>query len=195
MAVSLQKGGNVSLTKEADSAGSALTSVTVGLGWDARTTSGDDFDLDSSAILVGENGKVVDDKGFVFYNNKKSGDGSVEHTGDNLTGQGDGDDEKIKVNLAAVPANVDKIVFPVAIYKAADRRQSFGQVRKAFIRIVNDNGGTEMARYDLTEDASMDDAMVFGELYRNGAEWKFRAVGQGYASGLSGIAADFGIQS
>jgi len=187
--VSLSKGGNVSLTKEAP----GLTAVLVGLGWEARTTTGADFDLDASAILTAETGKVVSDKDFVFYNNLKSVDGSVEHTGDNLTGEGEGDDEVIKVNLATVPAGVAKIVFPVSIYEAESRLQSFGQVRNAYIRIVNQAGGQEIARYDLTEDASTETAMVFGELYRNGAEWKFRAIGQGYASGLRGIAQDFGV--
>jgi len=187
--VSLSKGGNVSLSKEAP----GLTAVLVGLGWDARTTTGADFDLDASAILTSETGKVVSDKGFVFYNNLKSDDGSVEHTGDNTTGEGEGDDEVIKVNLAAVPATVQKIVFPVSIYDAEARSQSFGQVREAYIRIVNQAGGQEIARYDLSEDASTETAMVFGELYRNGAEWKFRAIGQGYASGLRGIAQDFGV--
>jgi tellurium resistance protein TerD len=187
--VSLSKGGNVSLSKEAP----GLTAVLVGLGWDARTTTGADFDLDASAILTSETGKVVSDKDFVFYNNLKSSDGSVEHTGDNTTGEGEGDDEVIKVNLASVPANVAKIVFPVSIYDAETRLQSFGQVRSAYIRIVNQSGGQEIARYDLTEDASTETAMVFGELYRNGAEWKFRAIGQGYASGLRGIAQDFGV--
>ena len=189
MGVSLSKGGNVSLSKEAP----GLTAVLVGLGWEARTTTGADFDLDASAILTSETGKVVSDKGFVFYNNLKSDDGSVEHTGDNTTGEGDGDDEVIKVNLAAVPAGVQKIVFPVSIYDAENRGQSFGQVRDAYIRIVNQAGGQEIARYDLSEDASTETAMVFGELYRNGAEWKFRAIGQGYASGLRGIAQDFGV--
>ncbi|WP_042400816.1 TerD family protein [Streptacidiphilus carbonis] len=189
MGVSLSKGGNVSLSKEAP----GLTAVLVGLGWDARTTTGADFDLDASAILTSETGKVVSDKDFVFYNNLKSADGSVEHTGDNTTGEGEGDDEVIKVNLAGVPANVAKIVFPVSIYDAETRLQSFGQVRSAYIRIVNQAGGQEIARYDLTEDASTETAMVFGELYRNGAEWKFRAIGQGYASGLRGIAQDFGV--
>ncbi|MFC1409969.1 TerD family protein [Streptacidiphilus sp. N1-12] len=189
MGVSLSKGGNVSLSKEAP----GLTAVLVGLGWDARTTTGADFDLDASAILTSETGKVVSDKGFVFYNNLKSDDGSVEHTGDNTTGEGEGDDEVIKVNLAAVPATVQKIVFPVSIYDAENRGQSFGQVREAYIRIVNQAGGQEIARYDLSEDASTETAMVFGELYRNGAEWKFRAIGQGYASGLRGIAQDFGV--
>ncbi|MFI1395274.1 TerD family protein [Streptomyces sp. NPDC020681] len=189
MGVSLSKGGNVSLTKEAP----GLTAVIVGLGWDIRTTTGSDFDLDASALLTNTEGKVTNDGNFVFFNNLKSPDGSVEHTGDNLTGEGEGDDEQIKVNLASVPADVDKIVFPVSIYEAESRQQSFGQVRNAFIRVVNQAGGTELARYDLSEDASTETAMVFGELYRNGAEWKFRAIGQGYASGLRGIAQDFGV--
>jgi len=189
MGVSLSKGGNVSLTKEAP----GLTAVTVGLGWDVRTTTGTDFDLDASALLLDAAGKVVTDKHFVFFNNLKSPDGSVEHTGDNLTGEGEGDDEAIKVSLATVPPEVDKIVFPVSIYDGETRQQSFGQVRNAFIRVVNQAGGAEIARYDLTEDASTETAMVFGELYRNGPEWKFRAVGQGYASGLRGIAQDFGV--
>ncbi|MET9494580.1 TerD family protein [Streptomyces sp. NPDC006552] len=189
MGVSLSKGGNVSLSKEAP----GLTAVVVGLGWDVRTTTGTDFDLDASAILISAEGKVRNDQDFVFFNNLKSADGSVEHTGDNTTGEGEGDDEQVKVDLAAVPADVDKIVFPVSIYDAENRQQSFGQVRNAFIRVVNQTGGAEIARYDLSEDASTETAMVFGELYRNGAEWKFRAVGQGYASGLRGIAQDFGV--
>ncbi|MBB2988451.1 TerD family protein [Terracoccus luteus] len=191
MGVSLTKGGNVSLTKQAGAAG--LTAVTVGLGWDVRTTTGTDFDLDASAIGVKADGKVASDKHFVYFNNLTSPDGSIEHTGDNLTGEGEGDDEAIKVNLAAVPAEVDKIVFPVSIYDAETRSQSFGQVRNAFIRVVNQADQSELARYDLSEDASTETAMVFGELYRNSAEWKFRAVGQGYASGLAGIAKDFGV--
>ncbi|MGW4482034.1 TerD family protein [Rhodococcus triatomae] len=189
MGVSLTKGGNVSLTKEAP----GLTAVAVGLGWDIRTTTGQDFDLDASAIALGADKKVVSDQHFVFFNNLKSPDGSIEHTGDNTTGEGDGDDEVIKVDLSAVPANIDSIVFPVSIYDADNRSQSFGQVRNAYIRVVNQAGGSELARYDLSEDASTETAMVFGELYRNGADWKFRAVGQGYASGLSGIARDFGV--
>ncbi|MFI6985115.1 TerD family protein [Embleya sp. NPDC050154] len=189
MGVSLSKGGNVSLSKEAP----GLTAVLVGLGWDVRTTTGTDFDLDASAILLNGSGQAPSDGHFVFFNNLKSPDGSVEHTGDNLTGEGEGDDEAIKVNLAGVPADVERVVFPVSIYDAETRQQSFGQVRNAFIRIVNQADNKELARYDLTEDASTETAMVFGELYRNGAEWKFRAVGQGYASGLRGIAKDFGV--
>jgi tellurium resistance protein TerD len=189
VSVSLTKGGNVSLTKEAP----GLTNVVVGLGWDVRTTTGTDFDLDASAIVLGADGKVIADKHFVFFNNLTTPDATVEHTGDNLTGEGEGDDEQVKVNLAGLPAEVDKVVFPVSIYDADSRSQSFGQVRNAFIRVVNASGNAEIARYDLTEDASTETAMVFGEIYRNGADWKFRAVGQGYASGLAGIARDFGV--
>jgi tellurium resistance protein TerD len=189
MSVSLSKGGNVSLTKQAP----GLTAVLVGLGWDARTTSGADFDLDASALMVNTTGKIVSDAHFIFFNNLTSPDGSVEHTGDNLTGDGDGDDEVIKVNLAAVPAEVDKIVFTVSIYEAEARGQSFGQVRNAYIRVVNQADSGEITRYDLSEDASTETAMLFGELYRNAGEWKFRAVGQGYSTGLAGIARDFGV--
>jgi tellurium resistance protein TerD len=189
MSVSLTKGGNVSLSKQAP----GLTAVMVGLGWDARTTSGADFDLDASALLLNASGKIVSDQHFVFFNNLRSPDGSVEHTGDNLTGEGEGDDEAIKVNLAAVPVEVDRIVFPVSIYDADTRGQSFGQVRNAFIRVVNQADNAEITRYDLSEDASTETAMIFGELYRNNDEWKFRAVGQGYTSGLTGIARDFGV--
>jgi tellurium resistance protein TerD len=189
MAVSLSKGGNVSLTKEAP----GLTAVTVGLGWDVRTTTGTDFDLDASAIAVDASGRVFSDKHFIFFNNTTSPEQAIQHTGDNVTGEGEGDDEQIKVNLATLPPGIDKIVFPVSIYDAESRSQNFGQVRNAFIRIVNQAGETEIARYDLSEDAATETAMVFGEMYRNGDEWKFRAVGQGYASGLAGIAQDFGV--
>jgi tellurium resistance protein TerD len=189
VSISLAKGGNVSLTKIAPS----LTKVAVGLGWDVRTTTGADFDLDASALVCGPDGKVLDDRHFVFYNNLTSPDGSVEHTGDNLTGEGEGDDEVVNVNVAAVPAGVDKVVFAVSIYEGGTRGQSFGQVVNAFIRVVDATTGTELARYDLTEDASTETAMIFGELYRHNGEWKFRAIGQGYASGLAGIAKDYGV--
>ena len=189
MGVSLTKGGNVSLTKEAP----GLTAVAVGLGWDARTTTGVEFDLDASAIACGTDKRVLSDQHGIFFNNLRSPEGSIEHTGDNLTGEGDGDDEVINVDLAGTPPNIDSIVFPVSIYDADARSQSFGQVRNAYIRVVNRANGSEIARYDLSEDASTETAMVFGELYRNGADWKFRAVGQGYASGLAGIARDFGV--
>ncbi|MGP4110514.1 TerD family protein [Streptomyces sp. 4N509B] len=190
--VSLTKGGNVSLTKEAPN----LTAVTVGLGWQARSTTGADFDLDASALMVGANGKVLSDQHFVFFNNLKSPDGTVEHLGDELVGGtagAEGDEEELRVDLAAMAPEVQKVVFPVSIYDADVRHQNFGQVTDAYIRIVNQADGRELARYDLTEDASTETAMVFGELYRYGGEWKFRAIGQGYASGLRGIALDYGV--
>ena len=189
MAVSLSKGGNVSLSKEAP----GLTKILIGLGWDTRATDGADFDLDGSLFLVAATGKVRNDGDFIFYNNLKSADGSVEHTGDNRTGEGDGDDEAIKVHLAAVPADVDKLVVGVTIDQAEARSQNFGQVSNAFIRVVNDDNGTEIARYDLSEDASVETAMVFGEVYRSGVEWKFRAIGQGFAGGLGPLAASYGV--
>ncbi|AKH87159.1 chemical-damaging agent resistance protein C [Streptomyces sp. CNQ-509] len=189
MGVSLAKGGNVSLSKEAP----GLTAVTVGLGWDVRTTTGAAHDLDASALMCGASGKVLSDQHFIFYNNLTSPDGSVEHTGDNLTGEGDGDDESINVDLSLVPPQVEKIVFPVSIHDADLRGQNFGQVSNAFIRVVNRSDGVELVRFDLSEDASTETAMVFGELYRRAGEWKFRAVGQGYASGLHGIATDYGV--
>ncbi len=189
MGVSLSKGGNVSLTKAAPN----LISIGVGLGWDARSTSGSDFDLDASALALGDNHKVLGDDYFVFFNNLKSPDGSIEHQGDNLTGEGEGDDEVINIELRQVPPQVLSIVFAVSIYDAENRQQSFGQVRNAYIRVVDLANNAELARYDLTEDASVETAMVFGEVYRYGQEWKFRAIGQGYASGLAGIAKDFGV--
>ncbi|MFD6157579.1 TerD family protein [Nocardia sp. NPDC060256] len=189
MSVTLAKGGNVSLSKQAPN----LTAVAVGLGWDARGTTGADFDLDASALATGPDRKVLSDGHFVFYNNLRSPEGSIEHTGDNLTGEGEGDDEVINVDLAATPPTITNIFFPVSIHEADTRQQSFGQVRNAYIRVVDRATGAELTRYDLTEDASTETAMVFGELYRHGNEWKFRAVGQGYASGLGGIARDYGV--
>ncbi|CNC84317.1 chemical-damaging agent resistance protein C [Yersinia pseudotuberculosis] len=191
MGVSLSKGGNVSLSKEAPT----MTNVLIGLGWDARSTDGQDFDLDASAFLLTANGKVRNDADFIFYNNLKSSDGSVMHTGDNRTGEGEGDDESLKIKLPLIPADVDKIVFVVTIHDAQARGQSFGQVANAFIRLVNDDNSVEIARYDLSEDASTETAMLFGELYRHNTEWKFRAVGQGYAGGLSSVCAQYGINA
>ncbi|WP_432565269.1 TerD family protein [Kineococcus sp. SYSU DK003] len=189
MGVTLAKGGNVSLAKVAPD----LTEAQVGLGWDVRTTTGLDFDLDASALMLGAGGKVLSDGHFVFYNQLASPEGSVRHTGDNRTGEGEGDDEVIEVDLTAVPPQCEKIVFAVSIHDAQARRQSFGQVVNAFIRLVNRADGSEVVRYDLSEDASTETAMVFGEVYRYNGEWKFRAVGQGYANGLLGIAQDFGV--
>lgn len=189
MGVNLSKGGNVSLTKEAP----GLQSVIVGLGWDARTTTGADFDLDASAIVADSNGAAVSPQHFVFYSNLTSPDQSVVHSGDNLTGEGGGDDERITVNFGLLPDTADKVVVSVAIYDAEARSQTFGQVRNAFIRVLNAADDVELARYDLSEDASTETAMVFGELYRNGADWKFRAVGQGYTEGLTGITKQYGL--
>ncbi|MFZ1389371.1 MAG: TerD family protein [Thiolinea sp.] len=189
MAVSLQKGGNVSLSKEAP----GLTNVIVGLGWDARATDGSAFDLDASVFMLGENGKVLGDDSFIFYNNKKSSDGSVEHLGDNRSGEGAGDDEQVKLNLATMAEAAKKLVFAVTIHDAEARKQNFGQVSNAYIRLVNEADGKEIARYDLSEDASVETAMLFGEVYRNGGEWKFKAVGQGFSGGLGAMAASMGV--
>ncbi|MEA5102717.1 MULTISPECIES: TerD family protein [unclassified Pantoea] len=189
MAVSLVKGGNVSLTKEAPTMNVAMA----GLGWDARVTDGQDFDLDASVFMVGDDGKVLSDASFIFFNNKQSACGSVEHQGDNRTGAGDGDDEQVKITLSKVPADVKKLVFAVTIYDAEARKQNFGMVSNSFMRIFNNDNGAEIARFDLSEDASTETAMVFGELYRNGNEWKFKAVGQGFAGGLSALASQHGV--
>lgn len=189
MSVSLTKGGNVSLAKEAPN----LTVVAVALGWDVRVTTGADFDLDASAIACGDDRRVLSDSHFVFFNNLSSPDGSIQHTGDNRDGSGDGDDEIINIDLAAAPQTITKIFFAVSIYDADNRNQTFGQVDNAYIRVVDIVSGAELARYDLAEDASTETAMIFGELYRHSGEWKFRAIGQGYASGLEGIARDYGV--
>ncbi|SFB33027.1 TerD family protein [Azotobacter beijerinckii] len=189
MALTLQKGGNLSLSKTDPS----LTKILVGLGWDPRATDGAAFDLDASAFLLNADGKVRGEQDFIFYNQLRSPEGAVEHAGDSRDGLGDGDDEAIKVDLTKVPADVDKIAFVVTIHEAEARRQSFGQVGKAFIRIVNSVSGVEVVRFDLAEDASTETAMVFGELYRHNGEWKFRAVGQGYAGGLKAMCDQFGL--
>jgi tellurium resistance protein TerD len=189
MPVSLSKGGNVNLSKEAP----GLTAVTVGLGWDPRVTDGAAFDLDASVFLLNGDGKVRSDADFVFYNNKLGGDGAVEHLGDSTSGEGQGDDEQVKVALAAVPADIVKLSFAVTIHEAEGRKQNFGMVQNAFIRVVNQAGGTEIARFDLSEDASTETAMVFGELYRAGPEWKFKAIGQGFAGGLGPLARSMGV--
>ncbi len=191
MSVSLSKGGNVSLSKTDPS----LSRVRVGLGWDARATDGQDFDLDGSAFLLTVNGKVRSDSDFIFYNNLVSIDGSITHTGDNRTGEGDGDDEALIIELLNVPQEVATLAFIVTIHDAELRRQNFGQVSNAFMRIVNEDTNVEVARYDLTEDASTETAMVFGELYRHNQEWKFRAVGQGYAGGLGAMCSQYGINA
>ncbi|MDB5045559.1 TerD family protein [Deinococcus oregonensis] len=189
MAVSLSKGGNVSLSKEAP----GLTAIVIGLGWDPRATDGKQFDLDASAFMLKDDAKVRADGDFIFYNNKVSSDGSVTHNGDNLTGEGSGDDETLDIDLSKVPAEVQKVAITVTIDQADTRGQSFGQVGNAYIRVMNKANGSEIARYDLSEDASTDTAMIFGEVYRNGADWKFKAVGQGYAGGLAPLARNYGV--
>lgn len=189
MAVSLSKGQNVSLSKTDPS----LKKVLIGLGWDARATDGADFDLDASVFMTGENGKVISDNHFVFYNNLLSPCGSVEHTGDNLTGDGDGDDETVIVDLDKVPSNIKSIVITVTIHDAEARRQNFGQVSDAFIRLVNHETNDEVVRFDLSEDYSTETAMVFGEVYRYNGDWKFRAIGQGYSGGLFALCNQYGV--
>ncbi|PZE67515.1 TerD family protein [Curtobacterium sp. MCBD17_021] len=187
--LSLSKGTNLSLTKTDP----GLRKAMIGLGWDPRTTAGEQFDLDASALLVGADGKVRSNDDFVFYNQLQSVDGSVVHQGDNRTGDGDGDDEQILVDLDLVAPDVARVVFVVTIDQADARHQSFGQVRGAFCRVVNDETGNEVVRFDLTEDAASETGMIFSEIYRYDGEWKFRAVGQGYATGLRGVATDYGV--
>lgn len=189
MAISLQKGGNVNLSKEAP----GLTRIVVGLGWDVRATDGNAFDLDGSAFLLKVDGKVRTDSDFIFYNNLKSTDQSVAHSGDNRTGDGDGDDETVTIDLTKVPADVERIAICATIHEGDARRQNFGMVQKAFIRTVNAGSNAEIARYDLSEDSSTESAMIFGEVYRNGGDWKFKAVGQGFKGGLGPLAGSFGV--
>ena len=190
MAVSLKKGQKVDLTKT----NPGLKEVMVGLGWDVkRYDGGSDFDLDASVFMLGADGKVPSDSEFIFYGNKKHSSNSVEHMGDNLTGAGEGDDEQIKINLAQIPANISKIDFTVTIYEAEQRKQNFGQVENAFIRIVNAANGEELIRYDLTEDFSIETAVVVGELYRHGGEWKFNAIGSGFEGGLASLGRNYGV--
>jgi len=191
MAISLQKGGNVNLSKEAP----GLSKVIIGLGWDPRATDGKEFDLDGSAFLLKADGKVRGDSDFIFYNNLKSTDGSVTHTGDNRSGEGDGDDERVVVDLSQVPAEIDRLAVSVTIHEAEQRNQNFGMVSRAYIRCLNADGEKEIARYDLSEDGSVETAMIFGELYRAGSEWKFRAVGQGYKGGLGPLARSYGVNA
>ena len=189
MAISLSKGGNISLSKEAPN----LKNLLLGLGWDVRATDGDAFDLDASAFLLTSAGKVRSDADFIFYNQPKSADGSVSHMGDNRTGAGEGDDEQIVVVLDKVPADIEKIAFTVTIHEAEARKQNFGQVSSAFIRCVNQDNNQEIAKYDLSEDASIETAMILGEIYRHNGEWKFKAVGQGFAGGLAALAKNYGV--
>ena len=189
MAISLQKGGNVNLSKEAP----GLVNLKVGLGWDTRATDGAAFDLDGAVFMLNASGKVRSDADFIFYNNLRSADGSIIHSGDNRTGQGEGDDESVTLDLSKVPADIDRVVLAVTIHDGETRRQNFGMVGKAFVRCVNGANDSEIARYDLSEDGSTESAMIFGEVYRNGADWKFRAVGQGFNGGLGPLAKNYGV--
>ncbi|MBS4190931.1 TerD family protein [Bacillus sp. FJAT-49705] len=191
MAISLSKGQKVDLTKT----NPGLSKVIVGLGWDVnKYDGGHDFDLDSSVFLLGDNGKVTSDIDFVFYNNTNGGNGSVVHTGDNRTGEGEGDDEQVKINLANVPSNIQRITFTITIHEGEARNQNFGQVSNAYARIISEDTGEELIRYDLGEDFSIETALVVGELYRHNGEWKFSANGSGYQGGLAALAKDFGLQ-
>ena len=190
MAISLNKGGNLSLSKTDPT----LVRILIGLGWDERATDGASFDLDASAFLLTASGRVRGDHDFIFYNQLKSQDGSVEHTGDTRSGQGDGDDESLVVDLSKVSPEIEKVAVTVTIHDAQSRGQNFGQIANAFIRVVNQDSGIEIVRFDLAEDYSTETAMVFGEVYRHNGEWKFRAVGQGYAGGLAAMCQQYGIQ-
>ena len=190
MPINLSKGQKVDLTK----GNPGLTKIMVGLGWDVNAfDSGSAFDLDAAAFLLGANGKCPTERDFIFYGNLKHSTGAVEHMGDNLTGEGDGDDEQIRIDLTKVPANIQRIAFTVTIYEAESRRQNFGMVNNAFIRIFDETNGQEMLRYDLGEDFSIETAAVFGELYKNNGEWKFNAIGSGYQGGLAALCANYGV--
>lgn len=190
MPVSLQKGQKVSLTKD----NPGLRNVVVGLGWDVNGfDTGGDFDLDAAAFLLTDEGRIFDQKDFIYFGNLIHPSGGVQHLGDNLTGVGDGDDEQIKIDLSKIPGNITKIAFSVTIYEAENRHQNFGQVNNAFVRIYNEATGEEILRYDLGEDFSIETAAVFGELYKNGEEWKFNAIGSGYQGGLAALCNQYGV--
>jgi tellurium resistance protein TerD len=189
MAISLSKGGNISLSKESP----GITKIHIGLGWDSRITSGEEFDLDASIFVLNSAGKCRNDLDFIFYNNLVSADGSIEHTGDNRTGDGDGDDEVILVDLSKVPSDVEKLAVAVTIHNAEALNQNFGGVENAFARVVNLDTNQEVVRYDLSEDYSVDNSMIFCEVYRHNGEWKFKAIGQGFSNGLAGLASKYGL--
>lgn len=192
MAISLSKGQKVDLTK----GNPGLTKILVGLGWDVNVyDSGDAFDLDAAAFLLGPGGKCATEKEFVFYGNRTHASGSVEHMGDNITGDGDGDDEQVKIDLSKVPADIERIAFTVTIYDSEARRQNFGQVSNAYIRIMDEASNTELIRYDLGEDFSIETAVVVGELYRSNSEWKFNATGSGFQGGLAALCANYGVEA
>lgn len=192
MAISLKKGEKIDLTKR----NPGLQKIIIGLGWDInKFDTGGAFDLDAAAFLLDASGKVASQEDFVFYGNLKHPSGAVQHLGDNRTGDGEGDDEQIKVDLSLVPANIEKVAFTATIYEAEQRLQNFGQVSNAFIRICNEITGEELTRYDLCEDFSIETAVLFGELYRHNGEWKFNAIGSGYQGGLAALCQSFGIDA
>lgn len=191
MAINLSKGQKIDLTKT----NPGLSKITVGLGWDTnKYDGGKDFDLDVSVFLANADNKVTKETNFIFFNNKQNENGSVVHTGDNRTGEGDGDDEQVQVDLLNIPADVEKVAFTITIYEAEARSQNFGQVSRSYVRIVNDLNNEELIRFDLGEDFSIETGVVVGELYRHGGEWKFNAIGSGYKDGLSGLTRDYGLQ-
>lgn len=191
MGITLAKGQKVSLTK----GNPGLRNVLVGLGWDTNKYDGGyDFDLDASVFLLGDNDKVTNDLDFVFYNNPKHTSSSVEYLGDNRTGQGEGDDEQVAINLSLIPDNINKIAFAVTIHEAMERRQNFGQVSNSFIRVVNKDNNEELLKYELSEDFSIETALVVAEIYRHNGEWKFNALGSGFEGGLAALCNNFGIR-
>lgn len=191
MSIQLSKGQRIDLTKT----NPGLTKVVIGLGWDTNKYSGGhDFDLDASAFLTDGNSRVQNDFDFIFYNNLKSANGAVEHTGDNRTGEGDGDDEQIVIDFSLLPASIEKIGIAVTIHDADQRGQNFGQVSNAFVRVVDAQTDKEVLRYDLGEDFSVETAVVICELYKNGQDWKFNAVGSGFSGGLAALCQNYGLQ-
>ncbi|MDE6833625.1 MAG: TerD family protein [Ruminococcus sp.] len=192
MPINLSKGQKIDLTKT----NPGLKNIMVGLGWDVNVfDSGADFDLDAAAFLTGANGRCPRETDFIFYGNLKHSSGAVEHMGDNLTGEGEGDDEQIKINLSMIPSNIEKVAFTVTIYDADNRRQNFGQVSNAFIRIINMDTNEELIHYDLGEDFSIETAVVVGELYKYNGEWKFNAIGSGFQGGLAALCGHYGIDA
>lgn len=190
MAINLTKGQKIDLTK----GNTGLKNILVGLGWDTNKYDGTaDFDLDASVFLTGENGKCSSDAGFVFYNNLTGGNGSIVHTGDNLTGEGEGDDEQVKINLAGIPGEIHKVVFAITINDAQANNQNFGQVSNAFVRIVDNDKNEELLRFDLGEDFSIETSVVACELYRHNGEWKFNAIGMGFQGGLEALCREYGL--
>jgi tellurium resistance protein TerD len=189
MSVNLTKGAKLDLTK----GNPGLTKLLVGLGWDVNGYSGDDFDLDAIVFLLGEDGKCASSADFIFFNNLKNSNESVVHTGDNLTGEGEGDDEVIKINLATLPTSVDKIVIAITVFNGEEKGQNLGQVSNAFIRVEDSDKSEELCRLDLSEDFSTETTVIAGEIYRHNGEFKFQATGAGYTGDLKKLCADYGV--